>query len=119
YCERIASLKAEWDGIVDDLRTVNGAPGDIGQAEVIGIVNDAVGGKATVVCAAGSLPGDLLRLWRVDDPKAYHVEYGFSCMGYEVAAGLGVRLADPDRDVVVMVGDGSYLMMNSEIVTAV
>ena len=101
------------------LRTVNGAPGDLGQAEVIGVVNDAVGGHATVICAAGSLPGDLLRLWRVDDPKAYHVEYGFSCMGYEIAAGLGVRLADPDRDVVVMVGDGSYLMMNSEIVTAV
>ncbi len=101
------------------LRTVNGEPGDLGQAEVIGIVNDAVGGHATVVCAAGSLPGDLLRLWRVDDPKAYHVEYGFSCMGYEIAAGLGVRLADADREVVVMVGDGSYLMLNSEIVTAV
>ena len=86
---------------------------------MIGIVNDAVGGHATVICAAGSLPGDLLRLWRVDDPKAYHVEYGFSCMGYEIAAGLGVRLAEPDREVVVMVGDGSYLMMNSEIVTAV
>ena len=101
------------------LRAVNGEPGDLGQAEVIGIVNDAVGGHATVICAAGSLPGDLLRLWRVDDPKAYHVEYGFSCMGYEIAAGLGVRLADPTREVVVMVGDGSYLMMNSEIVTAV
>jgi 3D-(3,5/4)-trihydroxycyclohexane-1,2-dione acylhydrolase (decyclizing) len=72
-----------------------------------------------VVCAAGSLPGDLLRLWRAEDPKAYHVEYGFSCMGYEIVAGLGVRLAEPDRDIVVMVGDGSYLMMNSEIVTAV
>ena len=82
-------------------------------------MNDAVGGHATVICAAGSLPGDLLRLWRADDPKAYHVEYGYSCMGYEIAAGLGVRLADPERDVVVMVGDGSYLMLNSEIVTAV
>ena len=119
YRERVAGLKGEWDAIVDQLRTVNGEPGDLGQAEVIGIVNDAVGGHATVVCAAGSLPGDLLRLWRVDDPKAYHVEYGFSCMGYEIAAGLGVRMADPDREVVVMVGDGSYLMMNSEIVTAV
>ena len=119
YRERVAGLKQEWDGIVTRLRTVNGEPGDLGQAEVIGVVNDAVGGHATVICAAGSLPGDLLRLWRVDDPKAYHVEYGFSCMGYEIAAGLGVRLADPDRDVVVMVGDGSYLMLNSEIVTAV
>ncbi len=119
YRARVAELRREWDGIVTDLRTVNGDPGDLGQAEVIGIVNDAVGGHATVICAAGSLPGDLLRLWRVDDPKAYHVEYGYSCMGYEIAAGLGVRLADPDREIVVMVGDGSYLMMNSEIVTAV
>ena len=119
YRQRIADLKREWDAIVTDLRTVNGEPGDLGQAEVIGIVNDAVGGHATVICAAGSLPGDLLRLWRPEDPKAYHVEYGFSCMGYEIVAGLGVKLADPEREVVVMVGDGSYLMMNSEIVTAV
>jgi 3D-(3,5/4)-trihydroxycyclohexane-1,2-dione acylhydrolase (decyclizing) len=119
YRERVTELKAEWDGIVDGLRAPNDEPGDLGQAEVIGIVNDAVGGHATVICAAGSLPGDLLRLWRPEDPKAYHVEYGFSCMGYEIVAGLGVRLADPDRDVVVMVGDGSYLMLNSEIVTAV
>ena len=119
YRDRAATLKREWDAIVTGLRTVNGEPGDLGQAEVIGIVNDAVGGHATVICAAGSLPGDLLRLWRVEDPKAYHVEYGFSCMGYEIAAGLGVRLAEPDREVVVMVGDGSYLMLNSEIVTAV
>ena len=119
YRERVADLKREWDGIVDGLRAANDEPGDLGQAEVIGIVNDAVGGHATVICAAGSLPGDLLRLWRPEDPKAYHVEYGFSCMGYEIVAGLGVRLADPERDVVVMVGDGSYLMLNSEIVTAV
>ncbi len=119
YRERVAGLKQHWDSIVSELRAINGEPGDLGQAEVIGVVNDAVGGHAAVICAAGSLPGDLLRLWRVDDPKAYHVEYGFSCMGYEIAAGLGVRLADPDREIVVMVGDGSYLMMNSEIVTAV
>jgi 3D-(3,5/4)-trihydroxycyclohexane-1,2-dione acylhydrolase (decyclizing) len=119
YRRRVADLKREWDGIVDGLRAHDDAPGDLGQAEVIGIVNDAVGGHATVICAAGSLPGDLLRLWRPEDPKAYHVEYGFSCMGYEIVAGLGVRLADPEREVVVMVGDGSYLMLNSEIVTAV
>ena len=116
---RVADLKRQWDDIVSDLRAVKGEPGDLGQSEIIGTVNDAVGGHATVICAAGSLPGDLLRLWRPEDTKAYHVEYGYSCMGYEIAAGLGVRLADPDRDVVVMVGDGSYLMMNSEIVTAV
>ena len=119
YRQRIRQLKSEWDAIVTDLRTVKGEPGDLGQAEVIGIVNDSVGGNATMICAAGSLPGDLLKLWRAGDPKAYHVEYGYSCMGYEVAAGLGVALAEPERKVVVMVGDGSYLMLNSEIVTAV
>jgi 3D-(3,5/4)-trihydroxycyclohexane-1,2-dione acylhydrolase (decyclizing) len=119
YRQRIRQLKSDWDAIVTDLRTVNGEPGDLGQAEVIGIVNDSLGGNATVICAAGSLPGDLLKLWRAEDPKAYHVEYGYSCMGYEVAAGLGVALAEPERRVVVMVGDGSYLMLNSEIVTAV
>ncbi len=119
YRRKAGDLKEEWDAAVTKLRTLSGDPGDLGQAEVIGLVNDAVGARATVICAAGSLPGDLLRLWRVEDPKAYHVEYGFSCMGYEIAAGLGVRLAEPEREVVVMVGDGSYLMMNSEIVTAV
>ena len=72
-----------------------------------------------VVCAAGSLPGDLHKLWRTRDPKGYHVEYGYSCMGYEVAGGLGVKLADPDREVIVMVGDGSWLMMSSEIATSI
>ena len=119
YRQRIGELKTAWDATVSELRTVNGQPGDLGQAEIIGIVNDSLGGHATVICAAGSLPGDLLKLWRAEDPKAYHVEYGYSCMGYEIAAGLGVALAEPGRRVVVMVGDGSYLMMNSEIVTAV
>ena len=119
YRQRVRGLKTDWDAIVTDLRTVKGEPGDLGQAEVIGIVNDSLGGKATMICAAGSLPGDLLKLWRAEDPKAYHVEYGYSCMGYEIAAGLGVALAEPGRRVVVMVGDGSYLMLNSEIVTAV
>jgi 3D-(3,5/4)-trihydroxycyclohexane-1,2-dione acylhydrolase (decyclizing) len=72
-----------------------------------------------VVCAAGSMPGDLHKLWRTRDPKGYHVEYAYSCMGYEVAGGLGIAMADPDRDVFVMVGDGSYLMMAQELVTAV
>ncbi len=123
YRERIAAEKAAWDAEVDRHRAGTGGTGDadgiLAQPEIIGIVNDAVGGHATVICAAGSLPGDLLKLWRPEDPKAYHLEYGYSCMGYEIAAGLGVQLADRDRHVVVMVGDGSYLMLNSEIVTAV
>ena len=72
-----------------------------------------------VVCAAGSLPGDLHKLWRTRDPDGYHLEYGYSCMGYEVAGGLGVKLAAPDREVIVMVGDGSWLMMSSEIATSI
>jgi len=118
YRNEITQLKAQWIAAVDKLRTIQDTE-NLGQSEVIGAVNEAFGGHATVICAAGSLPGDLLKLWRPEDPKAYHLEYGYSCMGYEVAAGLGVALADPEREVVVMVGDGSYLMMNSEIVTAV
>jgi 3D-(3,5/4)-trihydroxycyclohexane-1,2-dione acylhydrolase (decyclizing) len=72
-----------------------------------------------VVCAAGSMPGDLHKLWRTRDPKGYHVEYGYSCMGYEIAGGLGVKMASPEREVYVMVGDGSYLMMSSEIITSI
>ncbi len=119
YRQRIADLKAEWDARVDFHRTPNGETEELAQPEVIGIVNDAVGGHATVVCAAGSLPGDLLKLWRPEDSKAYHLEYGYSCMGYEIPAGLGVKLAEPEREVVVAIGDGTYLMLNSEIVTAV
>jgi 3D-(3,5/4)-trihydroxycyclohexane-1,2-dione acylhydrolase (decyclizing) len=72
-----------------------------------------------VVCAAGSLPGDLHKLWRTRNPKGYHLEYGYSCMGYEIAGGLGVKMADPEREVYVMVGDGSYLMMSEEIITSI
>ena len=82
-------------------------------------MNDASEPRDVVVCAAGSMPGDLHKLWRTRDPKGYHVEYGYSCMGYEVAGGLGVKLADPDREVIVMVGDGSWLMMSSEIATSI
>ncbi|GAA2049142.1 3D-(3,5/4)-trihydroxycyclohexane-1,2-dione acylhydrolase (decyclizing) [Catenulispora yoronensis] len=90
------------------------------QIEVIAAVNDAAGPADVVVCAAGSMPGDLHRLWRSSgDPKTYHVEYGYSCMGYEIAGGLGVKLAAPEREVYVLVGDGSYLMLAQEIVTAV
>jgi 3D-(3,5/4)-trihydroxycyclohexane-1,2-dione acylhydrolase (decyclizing) len=118
HAERVAALRAEWDAEVD--RLVKGAgTARPSQAEVIGAVNAAAAARDVVVCAAGSLPGDLHKLWRPRDPKSYHLEYGYSCMGYEVAGGLGVAMADPDRQVFVMVGDASYLMMSSEIVTAV
>jgi 3D-(3,5/4)-trihydroxycyclohexane-1,2-dione acylhydrolase (decyclizing) len=90
-----------------------------GQSEIIGAVQGAMDARDVVVCAAGSLPGDLHKLWRVRDDLGYHVEYAFSTMGYEIAGGIGVARADATRDAVVMVGDGSYLMLNSEIVSAV
>src|SRR5439155_1044450 len=88
---------------------------------VIGAVNDAAGETGVVVCAAGSMPGDLHKLWRARDPdgKGYHVEYGYSCMGYDIPGGIGVKLAAPEREVYVMVGDGSYLMLPGDLVTAV
>lgn len=89
------------------------------QSEVIGAVEASSQDRDVVVCAAGSMPGDLHKLWRTRDPKGYHVEYAFSCMGYEIPAGLGVKMAAPDREVYVLVGDGSYLMLNSELVTAI
>ena len=89
------------------------------QSEVLGAVNSFSDPEDVVVCAAGSMPGDLHKLWRTRDPKGYHVEYGYSCMGYEIAGGLGVKMAAPEREVYVMCGDGSYLMMNSEIVTSI
>jgi 3D-(3,5/4)-trihydroxycyclohexane-1,2-dione acylhydrolase (decyclizing) len=88
-------------------------------AQVIGAVQRAGGADAVLVCAAGGLPGELHKLWQAGDPGSYHLEYGYSCMGYEIAGGLGVKMAMPDRNVVVMVGDGSYLMMNSEIATSI
>ncbi|OWV84803.1 3D-(3,5/4)-trihydroxycyclohexane-1,2-dione acylhydrolase (decyclizing) [Rhizobium sp. R635] len=89
-------------------------------AQVIGAVARTIGGEnTTVLCAAGGLPGELHKLWPATSPGSYHMEYGFSCMGYEIAGGLGAKMARPERDVVVMVGDGSYMMMNSEIATSV
>ena len=115
---RAERLNREWDREVDRLyHTPTGVP--VSQAEVIGAVNDFARPEDVVMCAAGSLPGDLHRLWRTRDPKGYHLEYGYSCMGYEVAGGLGIKLAAPNREVYVMVGDGSWLMMSSELVTAV
>lgn len=96
-----------------------GEDGAVTQSAVIGAVNDACGPGDCVVQAAGSMPGDLQRLWRASDPKQYHVEYGYSCMGFEIAGALGVKLAAPEREVFALVGDGSYLMMAQELVTAV
>jgi 3D-(3,5/4)-trihydroxycyclohexane-1,2-dione acylhydrolase (decyclizing) len=123
YIRKYTELDAAWDDKVQKVylpATPNaGADGLLTQNEVIGMVNELSDARDVVVCAAGSMPGDLHKLWRTRDPKGYHVEYGYSCMGYEVAGGLGIRLACPDRDVFVMVGDGSYLMMATELVTAV
>ncbi|MFT4288390.1 3D-(3,5/4)-trihydroxycyclohexane-1,2-dione acylhydrolase (decyclizing) [Nocardioides sp.] len=118
YRERVARLAAEWDAVVDSAYHRGHGPLPA-QSEVLGVVNEVSAPRDVLVCAAGSMPGDLHKLWRTRDPKGYHVEYGFSCMGYEIAGGLGVRMAAPDRDVFVMVGDGSYLMLASELVTAV
>ena len=118
HTARAAELAAEWDATVEAAYTRGHEPLPA-QSEVLGVVNRVSGPRDVVVCAAGSMPGDLHKLWRTRDPKGYHVEYGFSCMGYEIAGGLGVKLAAPDREVFVMVGDGSYLMMAQEIVTAV
>jgi 3D-(3,5/4)-trihydroxycyclohexane-1,2-dione acylhydrolase (decyclizing) len=118
YSERTRALAAAWDATVEAAYGQRHAPLPA-QAEIVGVVNAVSEPRDVVVCAAGSLPGDLHKLWRTRDPKGYHVEYGYSCMGYEIAGGVGVKLAAPDREVFVMVGDGSYLMMNSELVTAI
>jgi 3D-(3,5/4)-trihydroxycyclohexane-1,2-dione acylhydrolase (decyclizing) len=117
YRAEAARLNREWDEEVSRLYTLELDPP--AQSAVIGAVNDAARPQDVVVCAAGSMPGDLHKLWRTRDPKGYHVEYGYSCMGYEIAGGLGVKLAAPEREVYVLVGDGSYLMLSSELVTAV
>ncbi len=118
YRARSRELAAAWDATVSRAYALGHTPLPA-QSEVIGAVNDATEPRDVVVCAAGSMPGDLHKLWRTRDPKGYHVEYGFSCMGYEIAGGLGVKMAAPDREVFVLVGDGSYLMLSQELVTAV
>jgi len=118
YRARAAELSARWQATVEAAYTTRHQRRPA-QAEVIGVVNEVSGERDVVLCAAGSMPGDLHKLWRTRDPAGYHVEYGYSCMGYEIAGGLGAKLAAPDREVFVMVGDGSYLMMATELVTAV
>ena len=125
YRAQQARLWQEWDNEVEaaynpPAAITNGlAPGLLTQGAVLGLVNETSDPRDVVLCAAGSMPGDLHKLWRVRDRKAYHVEYGYSCMGYEVPGSLGIRLADESRDVFAMVGDGGYLMMPTELVTAV
>lgn len=118
YRDDATRLSQEWDRTVERAYHLNHGPKPA-QSEVIGAVNDVSDPRDVVICAAGSMPGDLHKLWRTRDAKGYHVEYGYSCMGYEIAGGVGARMACPDRDVFVMVGDGSYLMMAQELVTAV
>jgi 3D-(3,5/4)-trihydroxycyclohexane-1,2-dione acylhydrolase (decyclizing) len=121
WTERAAEESARWAGEVARLVSAEPATGAApSQAAIIGALNDAAGDTGVVVCAAGSAPGDLHKLWRARDPagKGYHVEYGYSCMGYEIPGGMGVKLAAPERDVFVLVGDGSYLMLPGELVTA-
>lgn len=118
YQARAKAFNAAWDAEVTRIYTLEHEP-LMSQGEVIGVVNQLARPHDVVLNAAGSMPGDLHKLWRTRDPKGYHMEYGFSTMGYEIAGGLGVKLAQPEREIYVMVGDGSYLMLNSEIVTAV
>lgn len=118
YQERAKQYNTEWDAEVSRIYNLEHGP-LISQGEVIGVINTLSKADDVVLNAAGSMPGDLHKLWRTRNPKGYHMEYGNSTMGYEIAGGLGVKMADPSREVYVMVGDASYLMMNSEIVTAV
>jgi 3D-(3,5/4)-trihydroxycyclohexane-1,2-dione acylhydrolase (decyclizing) len=117
YRQKVEKLRADWETEVDRIYGLRKAP-PISQGEVIGIVNHFTAASDLVVCAAGSLPGDLHKLWRTRQPGGYHMEYGNSCMGYEIAGGLGAKMADPSREVYVLIGDGSYLMMAQEIVTS-
>jgi 3D-(3,5/4)-trihydroxycyclohexane-1,2-dione acylhydrolase (decyclizing) len=116
YRGKIVDLKAAWEKQVERVYSVHKNP--ITQAEVIRVVNDFTQPSDILVGASGSSPGDLHKLWRTSQPGGYHMEYGYSTMGYEIAGGLGVKMACPDREVYVLVGDGSYLMMAQEIVTS-
>ncbi len=113
----VADLRDEWITEVDRLYSLEHADG-LAQTTAVGVINQTIDPSSVIVCAAGSLPGDLHRLWRAAEPKTYHMEYGFSCMGYEVSGAFGAALAEPDREVYAMVGDGSYLMLHSELVTS-
>lgn len=120
--DKAHALITEWQAYYDQVTASGGIESPTGlpsDAQVLGAVKRESAARDVVVCAAGGLPGELHKLWRTDDPDAYHVEYGYSCMGYEIAGGLGVKMAQPDREVFVVVGDGSYMMLNSELATSV
>jgi 3D-(3,5/4)-trihydroxycyclohexane-1,2-dione acylhydrolase (decyclizing) len=114
---KLEAFGTEWKNEVDRLYGLERTDG-FTQTRALGVINETIGEEAVIVCAAGSLPGDLHRLWRVGQPRGYHMEYGFSCMGYEVSGAFGVALAEPEREVYAFVGDGSYLMLHSELVTS-
>jgi 3D-(3,5/4)-trihydroxycyclohexane-1,2-dione acylhydrolase (decyclizing) len=118
WTERARSERGKWQRTAESFTAAKGdaPPSD---AQVIGAVQQAARDSDIVVGAAGGLPGELHKHWRPEQTGGYHLEYGYSCMGYEIAGGLGVKLARPEREVIVMVGDGSYLMLNSEIATSV
>ncbi|WP_369268437.1 thiamine pyrophosphate-dependent enzyme, partial [Streptomyces harbinensis] len=111
--------RRRWAEVVDAATAPSAGGGPPTQPQVIGALADAVGDEDVIINAAGSLPGDLHKLWRARSPRQYHLEYGYSCMGYEIPAAIGVALAAPERAVWALVGDGTYLMMPTEIVTAV
>jgi 3D-(3,5/4)-trihydroxycyclohexane-1,2-dione acylhydrolase (decyclizing) len=118
YRDRIDGFRSAWEKEVERIHAWRKEP-PITQGEVIGVLNSFSESSDIIVCAAGSLPGDLHKLWRTKEPGGYHMEYGYSCMGYEIAGGLGAKMAAPSRQVYVLVGDGSYLMMAQEIVTSI
>ena len=114
----IPELKAEWDAEVERVYSIEDGPSGYSQMRALGILNETVGTDGVVVGSSGSLPGDMQRMWRCSSAGGYHMEYGFSCMGYEVSGALGVKMAEPDREVYAMVGDGSFVMLHSELLTS-
>ncbi|MDW3212191.1 MAG: 3D-(3,5/4)-trihydroxycyclohexane-1,2-dione acylhydrolase (decyclizing) [Reichenbachiella sp.] len=118
YSKQVHKHNQEWDDIVNGVYDYRHDQG-LSQGEIIGAVNRFADDNDVVLCAAGSLPGDLHKLWQTKNSKGFHLEYGNSCMGYEIAGGLGAKMADPSREIYVMVGDGSYLMLAQEIVTSI
>lgn len=118
YSKRVYEFNQSWEAKVSEIYNYRHNNG-LSQGEIIGAVNEFADDNDVVISAAGSLPGDLHKLWRTKSSKSFHLEYGYSCMGYEIAGGLGVKMADPSREVYVMVGDGSYLMLSQEIVSSI